>query len=231
MRPLILSIPNLSKWLVVLCILGISFVHAQQSFETWAKGKKGGLYLSRKSFSYTQDWLQYLNQFTRLGGEDVPREDLKLATLVRLGQLMTRELEAKIPGLSVQFLNADPELSSAWLGVLNTPNGQAAPRVAGLDTLDFLLTVENISLFANQEKSVYSISNQIRTDRRWLYNLEATVRITDGQNHLITASIPLRVMTEQVEGLQPRFDFDNSISPGGKMLAELFSKVLTTSMP
>jgi hypothetical protein len=203
---------------------------AQTPFEEWAKGKKGGVFVSRKNFSYTQDWLQYLNQFTQIGGEDIPREDLKLATLVRLGQLLSRELSQQIPGLSMIFLNEDPQLSSSWLSVLNTPNGQTPSSTVGLDTFDFILTVESLSLYANQEKSVYSVSNQIRTEKRLLYNLEATIRITDGANHLKTAVVPLRIMTDQIEGLKPRFDFDNANSPGGVLLAELFSKVLGVEM-
>jgi hypothetical protein len=211
-------------------LASVNPLHAQQSFESWAAGKKGAIYLSRKNFSYTQDWLQYLNQFTRLGGEDIPREDLKLATLVRLGQLLSRELNQQIPDLSILFLNEDPQLSSSWLSVLNTPNGQAPSPIVGLDTFDFILTVESLSLYANQEKSVYSVSNQIRTEKRLVYNLEAMIRITDGANHLKTATVPLRIMTDQIVGLKPRFDFDNASSPGGVLLAELFSKVLGVEM-
>ncbi len=232
LKPQKMAGSRLFTWMIVWISISacLNSLQAQQTFESWAAGKKGAVYLSRKNFSYTQDWLQYLNQFTRLGGEDIPREDLKLATLVRLGQLLSKELNQQIPGLSILFLNEDPQLSSSWLSVLNTPNGEAPPRIAGLDTFDFILTVESLSLYANQEKSVYSVSNQIRTEKRLVYNLEAMIRITDGANHLKTAVVPLRIMTDQIEGLKPRFDFDNASSPGGVLLAELFSKVLGVEM-
>lgn len=232
-RPFNLKIEFVIYHTLAIVLLGICLVsplQAQQAFESWAAGKKGAVYLSRKNFSYTQDWLQYLNQFTRLGGDEIPREDLKIATLVRLGKLLSRELNTRIPNLSVRFLNEDPDLSSAWLSVLNTPNGQIPNQHAGLDTFDFILTIESLNLYANQEKSVYSVSNQIRTEKRLVYNLEATIRITDGANHLKTAVVPLRIMTDQIEGLKPRFDFDNASSPGGVLLAELFSKVLGVEM-
>lgn len=199
---------------------------AQQTFSQWAAGKKGGIYLSRKNFSYTQDWLQYLNQFTQLGGPDIPRDDLKLATLVRLGQLFREELTEHIPGLQLVFLNEDPQAGGAWLSVLNTPNGQVAPYSAALDSFDFILTVESLNLYANQEKSVYSVSNQIRSEKRLIYNLESRIRITDGRNHLLQAEIPLRLMTDQTESLKPVLDFDNARSPGGVLLAELYSRML-----
>lgn len=213
---------------LLILMLGLTLpLPAQQLFQEWAAGKKGAVYLSRKQFNYTQDWLQFLNQFTLSGGNDIPREDLKLATLVRLGQLMQREFQEKLQTQSLAFLNESPELSSAWLALINLKPGEPLPaQTSGLDTLDFIISVESLNLHAVPEKSVYSVSNQIRTDKRWVYYLEAKLRISDGRNRTVSKPVDLIVRSEGDTSLKPVLNFDNEISPGGRLFAELFSGVL-----
>jgi len=213
--------------LIIFGLMSIQGVFAQVIFKNWAEDKTIGVYLSRKEFGYTQEWLQLLNQFTQSGGADVPREDLKLASLVRLGLYLKQELAGNINGTRVVFLNEVPDLSSAWLKVKNAEPGSVSRFTpTGLDTLDFIISVDKMILSAYPEKSVYSVSNQIRTEKRWVYQGEAHIRITDAKNQLLMPPVLLHLHSDREDINNTMLNFDNAHSTGGRLLAGLFSGLL-----
>jgi len=218
-------------WISVLCLSFCQLgVYAQPTIGTWSEGKTGGIYLSRKEFSYSMEWLQMLNQFTRLGGDDIPREDLKLATLVRLGQLLEASLTSVVPESSWIFMNESPSLSNTWMRIRSATDVPTSDLKSMPDSIDFIVNVESLLLSAYAEKSVYSQSNRIHTDRRLVYTGTAQIRITDRNNKNVMAPIVLRVNSDLDAMDLGILDFDNQTSPGGQYLSVLFSQLLTQAV-
>lgn len=212
---------------IVIVFLCQSFVLGQVDFRQWSEGKTGGIYLSRKEFSYSMEWLQMLNQFTRLGGEDIPREDLKLATLVRLGQLLESNLPTAIQDSRWIFLNEEPELSNVWMHVRSASTTEQKSMPTMPDSLDFIINVESLLLNAYSEKSVYSKSNRIHTDRRMVFTGSLQIRVTNLQNVNLMAPMLLRINSDLDAMDRSVLDFDNEVSPGGQYLSVLFSQLLS----
>jgi hypothetical protein len=212
---------------IIIIFLSQSLVLGQVDFRQWSEGKTGGIYLSRKEFSYSMEWLQMLNQFTRLGGDDIPREDLKLATLVRLGQLLETNLPSVVKDSRWIFLNEEPELSNVWMRVRGASTGDQKSMAAMPDSLDFIINVESLLLSAYSEKSVYSKSNRIHTDRRVVFTGALQIRVTDRQNNNMMAPMLLRINTDLDSMEKSALDFDNEVSPGGQYLSVLFSQLLS----
>lgn len=212
---------------IIIIFLSQSLVLGQVDFRQWSEGKTGGIYLSRKEFSYSMEWLQMLNQFTRLGGDDIPREDLKLATLVRLGQLLETNLSGVVKDSRWIFLNEEPELSNEWMRVRGALTADQKRMAAMPDSLDFIINVESLLLSAYSEKSVYSKSNRIHTDRRVVFTGALQIRVTDRQNNNMMAPMLLRINSDLDAMDRSALDFDNEVSPGGQYLSVLFSQLLS----
>jgi len=212
---------------IIIIFLFQSIVLGQVEFRQWSEGKTGGIYLSRKEFGYSMEWLQMLNQFTRLGGDDIPREDLKLATLVRLGQLLETNFPLAVRDSRWIFLNEEPELSNVWMRVRGASTTEQGAMPMMPDSLDFIINVESLILSAYSEKSVYSKSNRIHTDRRVVFTGALQIRVTDRRNNNLMAPMILRINTELDSMEKSVFDFDNAASPGGQYLSVLFSQILS----
>ncbi|NBV14270.1 MAG: hypothetical protein EBS07_09415 [Sphingobacteriia bacterium] len=196
---------------------------AQPLNNAW-ESKNIGIYFSKKNFQYSDDWKQWLNQWVMQSSDvNLPRQELKLAVLVEMGNQLENGLKVT-QAHSVQFLNSIPEKSNEWSQFLLTGKRPGT----WLDSLDYVLTLDSFTLSAYPVLSVYSVSNQLVNDKRWVYTLKTKGLLYSPSTSGVYRNTKIHFQTNSdITQAQPKWlNLDHANAPGAQQLAVFWEKML-----
>jgi hypothetical protein len=126
-------------------------------------GKKIGLYISSREFSYTDAYYPDIALFLKAEEDRSAAPRVKQELIIRLGETLSRQLEATSGADTVVFLNADlrrgQAMVTAWKPESRTA---AAPE---LKEFDQILVIQELTLSTRIQNSAYIFGSRIRTER------------------------------------------------------------------
>ena len=154
---------------------------------------------------------------------NLPRQELKLAVLVEMGNQLENGLKVT-KAHSVQFLNSIPEKSNEWSQFLLTGKRPGT----WLDSLDYVLTLDSFTLSAYPVLSVYSVSNQLVNDKRWVYTLKTKGLLYSPSTSGVYRNTKIQFQTNSdITQAQPKWlNLDHANAPGAQQLAVFWEKML-----
>ncbi len=210
--------------LFVLCLLLLSLLPQEaQAQAGLLSGKKIGLYISGKSFSFTEEYYLTISQFLKID-EDRSQVGLtKSEFMIRIGEMLTHQLDSLSGADTVIFLNADLQRGSTFMNLYDPEQNDLRPGATSSLGLDMVLVVSQFILYQRIHKSVFINSNRMVTDRIPVDMVKMQLTLTD------LSGTKLRLPVETCyDGIlsgkpAPYFDFLKDMSGLGKFLSESFS--------
>lgn len=210
---------------LILFIGGAQFLQAQTNPRPQVlRGKQVALYLTKKQFSYDDSYNFDLSQFIiRHRGEDAVVDNIKLESLIALGEILPPQMEDSLGADSAFFLNEKPEMARAFLEQYDIAMGHLGPLGPLFDDTDIVMVITPIVLGNYTATEVYVRSNRIINEPRRIRTARMGIsfyRPSDGS--LISEFNTCLDLKKEKPAL--RFDFYNKTSKMGMFLARLFSK-------
>lgn len=126
-------------------------------------GKKIGLYISSREFSYTDAYYPDIALFLKAEEDRSAAPRVKQELIIRLGETLSRQLEAASGADTVIFLNADLRRGQAMVTAWNPESRTAA--APELKEFDQILVIQELTLSTRIQNSAYIFGSRIRTER------------------------------------------------------------------
>ena len=125
-----------------------------------------GIYLSKKHYSYSDDHLLPMTQFVKsVRGTEVLVDDIKLESLICVGELLSAEL-AKVTGAdSTYFLNQYPTQARSFIKNFDEENDQLKSGITSRGNTDFILVISELEIRPFYTTSVFTRSNRLVTEK------------------------------------------------------------------
>lgn len=187
-------------------------------------GKKVGVYISAKAVTYGDVYYLPIAQFVTQDDEAAWNGKLKSEFLIRMGWMLTEQLQGLSLADTVYFMNADLPLGSSMQEAYDPIEERLTKVTPSMSELDFVLILDQFSLQTRNHRSVYIRSNRMVTEN-------IPIRVVDGRLTLFDLRNPDLILhtsvcyDEQTSAAPPEyhFDFHNRDSAMGGFLGKVFS--------
>lgn len=149
---------------------------------------------------------------------------LKSEFLIRLGWMLTEQLQLRAGADSVYFMNADMPMGSAMSEGYQAEEGILDRSKAELAVLDFVLVLDEFDMDTRIHRSVFIRSNKMVSENIPIKTASFRMRIFDMNNEELVLST--RVCIDDQNSPKPatwHFDFFRNTSAMGKFLSKVFS--------
>lgn len=204
---------------------GVSGVFAQSdSLKNMLEGKTAAVFLSKKHFTFPENYLLLLSQFIKAEEEkrtDV--ENIKQSTLILLGEFFCGQSEKVLKADSVYFLSEYPDLARQFLDHYSSDPHYLEPLDGAFGNTDYILVVSPLTLGGYQTSSVYARSNRIITEKIYVKTARMRVDLYDPVTGHLKATFHTCFDDRKSKKPGKLYNFHNGDSPTGQFLANLFS--------
>lgn len=203
-------------------IFGLS-ISTQAQAPSFAN-KKIGVYISSKEFNYPPEYYIQVSQFLKQEDDRSAAGRMKAELIIKLGWLLTEQLQTITGADTVYFMNADLALGRGLQDAYEKTYGRLRQPSEELKTLDVIWVVDPFELSNRIHKSVYIHSNRMITERIPIKKVNFFVRQFNMDD-------PTRALVDEVcfdaktsPSAPAHFDFYESESPLGKFFSRAFSQ-------
>lgn len=188
------------------------------------RGKTVAVYFSKKNFTYDDNYLIPLSQFVKAENEVAPTiTDLKLQSLVALGNLFSAQLKSALHADSVFFLNENPLLAEKFLSEYKADQHYCGSLDTALSPADYIIVVNPLTLGSFKTSEVYSVSNRIITEQVIKKSGRLRLDVIEPVSGLMVGIYEACWSEQDAPPATIPFSFQSASSPTGKFLSHLFS--------
>lgn len=191
------------------------------------KGKTVAVYLSKKQFSFDDSYLLELSQFIKAHrGMDEQVDDVKVETLVCLGELLKEQLVDSLGAQEAWFLNERAEAAQAFIDAYDMARGRVSPvRHPDLDGTDLVMVVNPMILGNYSISEVYVRSNRIINEPKRVRTARIGLKFFNPASGKLVYQVET-CFDQRNDKVPLRVDLHNATSNPGKFMARLFSKAI-----
>lgn len=186
--------------------------------------KNIGVYFSSRAVSYEQAFYLPIAQFVTQDDEAAWNGRLKSEFLIRLGWMLTEQLQETAGADSVYFMNADMPMGRAMSEGYQAEDGKLDRSREELEVLDFVLVLDEFDMDTRIHRSVFIRSNKMVSENIPIKTASFRMRMFDMNNEeLVLSTI---VCMDDQNTPRPsywHFDFFRTTSGMGKFLSKVFS--------
>ena len=210
--------------LLLLFLVNISAISALKSQIPDFQGKQVGLYISSRSFQFSDNLYLPIAQFLSVEEDRSGAGRLKAEFLIRIGWMLQEQLQPLTKADSVHFLNADLPRGKAWQAAWDMENNAIRKTADPLSDLDYVVVIHDFDMKTRAHRSVFIRSNRMITEKM---NIKHT--------HMYASVFSIRPdkRIQQIESCyddqrsgKPKlyFNFFQDASPLGKFISQVFSQ-------
>lgn len=209
-----------------LLLAGILLLISSNSFAqaNLLADKNVGVYFSSRAVSYEQEFYLPIAQFVTQDDDAAWNGRLKSEFLIRLGWMLTEQLQTTAEADSVYFMNADMPMGRAMQEGYQPESGDLDRSRKELETLDFVLVLDEFDMDTRIHRSVFIRSNKMVSENIPIKTASFRMRMFDMSNEELVLS--KRVCMDDQNTPRPsywHFDFFRTTSGMGKFLSKVFS--------
>lgn len=186
--------------------------------------KNVGVYFSSRAVSYEQEFYLPIAQFVTQEDDAAWNGRLKSEFLIRLGWMLTEQLQEVAGADSVYFMNADMAMGRAMQEGYQHEEGVLDRSKEDLQALDFVLVLDEFDMDTRIHRSVFIRSNKMVSENIPIKTASFQMRMFDMDNEELVLST--RVCLDDQNSPIPakwHFDFSRTTSGMGKFLSKVFS--------
>ncbi|MEZ4774278.1 MAG: hypothetical protein R3D00_13925 [Bacteroidia bacterium] len=213
------------NYLHVVLILLVGLTGSAYSQNEILRGKQVGLYISGKDFEIPEEQNIAITQFLTIGDDRSYAGKLKSEFMIRVGWMLSEQLQVLSGADSIHFLNADLPKGKAMQESWDAERSRLVRPGEVLKELDYILVLSPFSMTTRIHKSVFIRSNRMVTDRVTVRMSD--MRITQFQLSDLSAVRNYHICFDEQTSEKPEkmyFDFYQEKSPVGKYISFLFSR-------
>ncbi|MEL6591710.1 MAG: hypothetical protein AAFP02_23980 [Bacteroidota bacterium] len=189
------------------------------------QGKSVGVYVSSKGFNFDQGLDMQVTQFLTIGEDRSYVGRLKPELMIRLGWLVTEQLQSLGQADTVHFLNADPPRGFAFRERYDVDNNRMKPGKSDqLADLDYVLVLNEFDLAYRFHRSSYIHSNRMVTERITVKTMQLSMTAFAMNQSQQGSTITVCYDDQKSKKPTPHFDFYPQKSPMGRFLGFCFSQ-------
>lgn len=189
------------------------------------QGKKVGVYVSSKGFSFDQGLDMQVTQFLTIGEDRSYVGRLKPELMIRLGWLLTEQIQALSLADTVHFLNADPPRGFAFREIYDIESNRIQKTDAeALKDIDYVLVINEFELAYRFHRSSFIRSNRMVTERITVKTTSLSLTTFSLGQSQQGSSIKVCYDDQKNEKPPKHFDFYQQNSPMGRYLGFVFSQ-------
>ncbi|MEM6343583.1 MAG: hypothetical protein AAF927_06865 [Bacteroidota bacterium] len=218
---------QISAWLLIIVLL-FDWIGARAKSESLPpslRGKSIGVYVSSKGFNYDEALDMQITQFLTIGEDRSYVGRLKPELMIRLGWMLSEQLQDLGQADTVHFLNADPPRGFAFREIYDVANNRVKKEIPeALQDIDYVFVINEFDLAYRFHRSSYVRSNRMITERITVKTTSlALTAFSLGQG--IQGST-IQVCFDDQKNKKPsrHFDFFHEKSPMGRYLGFVFSQ-------
>jgi len=218
---------QISAWLLIIVLLfdwnGASA--KSESLMPSLKGKRVGVYVSSKGFSFDEALDMQVTQFLTIGEDRSYVGRLKPELMIRLGWLLTEQIQQLAQTDTVHFLNADPPRGFAFREIYDVENNRVQKTLPeSLNDLDYVLVINEFELAYRFHRSSYVRSNRMITERITVKT--TSLSLTTFALGKAQQGSTIQVCYDAQKNSKPpkHFDFYHEKSPMGRYLGFVYSQ-------
>lgn len=194
---------------------------AQRNWE----GKAVGFYISSRTLDYHPDFYIEVAQFLKVEDDRSNVGKMKNEFIIRVGDILTWQLQAQTGADTIYFLNADMERGRAMLAAYDTAQGYLLDPDPVLQQLDYVLVLDPFEINSRNHRSVYIRSNRMITENIPVKRTRFTMTLIEP----VRPRMPKRtqVCYDDLSSNKPQdiiFDFLQDESKMGRYLSQVFSQ-------
>ena len=188
------------------------------------KGKKVAVYFSKRQFSFDEEFNTALSQLLiKKNGPGYIIKDLKLETLVLMGERSTSSLATIAEVDSSWFLNGDPEAAKMFINAFNADAQTLSPLSGPFAGTDYVLVVSGVTLGHYKTSSVFVKSNRILTESIQHSSGRVNVQLFYAKNGMLVFSGESCLDEKDIDSREAGVDLFCEISPAGRFLSALIT--------
>lgn len=189
------------------------------------KGKTVGIYFSKKGFDYSGNYAIPLTQFLKTHrGKEAVVEDLKLESIIAMGQKLSGQFAGATGADSAYFLNENPVLGREFIRAFRSQSDTLDSLGPGFNHTDLILVVNPIMLGSRKNPVVYVRSNRIINKQEIVLNGRMMFSVFDAKTGLKVAWAEGCADEKETHMKVPDFHFYPQDSETGRFLGLLFSQ-------
>lgn len=187
-------------------------------------GKNIGVYFSSRAVSYEQEFYLPIAQFVTQDDEAAWNGRLKSEFLIRMGWMLTEQLQETANADSVYFMNADMPMGRAMQEGYQAEDGILDRSKEELELLDFVLVLDEFDMDTRIHRSVFIRSNKMVSENIPIKTASFRMRMFDMNNEELVLSTRVCIDDQNTAGpANWHFDFFRTTSGMGKFLSKVFS--------
>lgn len=186
--------------------------------------KKIGVYISSRAVTYGQDYYIPIAQFVTQEDDAAWNGRLKSEFLIRMGWMLTEQLQGLSDADTVYFMNADLPMGKAMQESYDPILGTIDARNERLQDLDFIVVLDEFDMTMRIHRSVYIRSNRMVSENIPIKTGSFQMTLFDLSNPDLVLNT--RVCLDDQKTPKPsswHFDMLKDSSAMGKFLSKVFS--------
>ncbi|MFK7925702.1 MAG: hypothetical protein AB8H47_27385 [Bacteroidia bacterium] len=218
---------QISAWLLLIVLLfdwnGLSA--KSENLMPSLQGKSVGVYVSSKGFTFDQGLDMQVTQFLTIGEDRSYVGRLKPELMIRLGWLLTEQIQALGQTDTVHFLNADPPRGFAFREIYDVENNRIQKtEVEALKDIDYVLVINEFDLAYRFHRSSFIRSNRMVTERITVKTTSLSLTTFSLGKSQQGSTIQVCYDDQKSEKPPRHFDFYQQKSPMGRYIGFVFSQ-------
>jgi hypothetical protein len=213
---------------LLLAFLGSVPGLAQERPDNPLAGKQVGIYLSKEGFSFTQHYNEAFAMFLQKDDSlDLTANYLKLGATIRLGNYLTKALERQMGVRQAYFVNSRPAFGRKFVQMheANTFKPNLLQQFTK-GTTDYFLLIDRLDCNTVTRRSFYTISNQIRSQRRTVKVVTVQLRLIDGRNGNVVSRATVEYDREKSSLNNNYLNMAETVTPSVRFLDDSLSMAL-----
>lgn len=186
--------------------------------------QKIGVYISSRAVSYGQDFYIPIAQFVTQEDDAAWNGRLKSEFLIRMGWMLSEQLQGLSEADTVYFMNADLPMGRAMQEAYDPILGTMDMRNERLRDLDFIVILDEFEMNMRIHRSVYIRSNRMVSENIPIKTASCQMTLFDLSNPDLVLNT--RICLDDQKTPNPaiwHFDMLKDSSAMGKFLSKVFS--------
>ena len=182
------------------------------------------VYFSKRQFGFDEEFNTALTQLLlKKNGDDYIVRDLKLETLILMGERTTQGLPTLTHADSSWFLNGNPEAAKIFMNAFNADSQNLKPLDGPFEGTDYVLVISGVNLGHYKTSSVYVKSNRILTESIQHSTGRVNVQLFHAKNGMLVFSGESCLDEKNIDNREAGIDLFCDTSPAGKFLSALIT--------
>ena len=187
------------------------------------QGKLLGIYISSSQFDLPQKYAMSTAQFLSVGENRSGVGNQKSELMIRLGELISRQLNGLAAADSIIFLNGDLIKGRAFRAMYDRETNKLKDTIPALSGIEMVLVINELDLGTRSHQTVFFRSNQMYTKKIEVKTAELSATLLDP--YVPELAIQLSTCFDEYDSpkVPYHFNFYKADSKLGDFFSRLFS--------